>query len=65
MRKSAFKAVPGASKAIRKLAKRGDTVASLLTQAAARVYLRDKEPNLSYLKRDRNFILVYPREFST
>lgn len=42
------------------------TVACLMTQASARVYLRDKEPNLSYLQRDRELILVVdPREFSS
>lgn len=34
-------------------------VACLLTQASSRVYLRDKEPNLSYLRRDRQLILVF------
>ena len=42
------------------------TVACLLTQASSRVYLRDKEPNLSYLRRDREFILVVDlRELSS
>lgn len=40
-------------------------VACVLTQASLRVYLRDKEPNLSQLQRDRQLILVLTSQESS